>query len=84
MIVYTGTFVTYGIYEKFGSSFLFLIWFGTGLACIGYVLQNQQKIQKLLFLIFLLIYSDLIHAKLQKALIKQLLKMRSYINYYTY
>ena len=40
VIVYTGTFVSYGIYEKFGSSYLFLIWFGTGIASIGYVLQN--------------------------------------------
>ena len=51
MIVYTGTFVTYGIYEKFGSSFLFLIWFGTGLACIGYVLQNAGPLFTFLALI---------------------------------
>ena len=40
VIIYTGTFVSYGIYEKFGSSYLFLIWFGTGLASIGYILSN--------------------------------------------
>ena len=51
VIVYTGTFVTYGIYEKFGSSFLFLIWFGTGLACIGYVLQNAGPLFTFLALI---------------------------------
>ena len=51
VIVYTGTFVTYGIYEKFGSSFLFLIWFGTGLACIGYVLQNVGPLFTFLALI---------------------------------
>ena len=51
MIVYTGTFVTYGIYEKFGSSFLFLIWFGTGIACIGYVLQNLGPLFTFLALI---------------------------------
>lgn len=39
-IIYTGTFVSYGIYDKFGSSFLFLIWFGTGLASIGYLLST--------------------------------------------
>ena len=40
VIVYTGTFVSYGIYEKFGSSYLFLIWFGPGFASIGYFLNN--------------------------------------------
>ena len=51
VIVYTGTFVTYGIYEIFGSSFLFLIWFGTGIACIGYVLQNLGPLFTFLALI---------------------------------
>tara|TARA_B100000927_G_scaffold127577_2_gene102869 strand:- start:32 stop:952 length:921 start_codon:yes stop_codon:yes gene_type:complete len=51
VIVYTGTFVTYGIYEKFGSSFLFLIWFGTGIACIGYVLKNLGPLFTFLALI---------------------------------
>jgi len=40
VIIYTGTFVTYGIYDKFGSSFLFIVWFGTGLASIGFSLNN--------------------------------------------
>ena len=51
VIIYTGTFVTYGIYEKFGSSFLFLIWFGTGIACIGYVLKNLGPLFTFLALI---------------------------------
>jgi phosphatidate cytidylyltransferase len=51
VIVYTGTFVSYGIYEKFGSSFLFLIWFGTGIACIGYVLKNLGPLFTFLALI---------------------------------
>ena len=50
-IVYTGTFVSYGIYEKFGSSYLFLIWFGTGIASIGYVLQNLGPLFTFLALI---------------------------------
>lgn len=51
VIVYTGTFISYGIYDKFGSSFLFLIWFGTGLACIGYTLSNISPTFTLLALI---------------------------------
>jgi len=51
VIVYTGTFVSYGIYEKFGSSYLFLIWFGTGIASIGYVLQNLGPLFTFLALI---------------------------------
>ncbi len=51
LFVYTGTFVTNGIYEEFGSSFLFLIWFGTGLACIGYVLKNLGPLFTFLALI---------------------------------
>ena len=51
VIIYTGTFVSYGIYEKFGSSFLFLIWFGTGIASIGYVLKNLGPLFTFLALI---------------------------------
>ena len=51
VIVYTGTFLSYGIYEKFGSSYLFLIWFGTGIASIGYVLQNLGPLFTFLALI---------------------------------
>ena len=51
VIVYTGTFVNYGIYDKFGSSFLFLIWFGTGLASIGFLLNNFGPLFTFLLLI---------------------------------
>ena len=51
VIIYTGTFLSYGIYEKFGSSFLFLIWFGTGIASIGYVLKNLGPLFTFLALI---------------------------------
>ena len=51
VIVYTGTFVNYGIYDKFGSSFLFLIWFGTGLASIGFLLNNFGSLFTFLLLI---------------------------------
>ena len=51
VIVYTGTFVNYGIYDKFGSSFLFLIWFGTGLASIGFILNNFGPLFTFLLLI---------------------------------
>ena len=36
VVIYTGTFLDYGIYEKFGSSFLFLVWFGSGLGAVSY------------------------------------------------
>ena len=51
VIVYTGTFVNYGVYDKFGSSFLFLVWFGTGLASIGYFLNNFGPLFTFLLLI---------------------------------
>ena len=51
VIVYTGTFVNYGVYDKFGSSFLFLVWFGTGLASIGYLLNNFGQLFTFLLLI---------------------------------
>ena len=51
VIVYTGTFINYGVYDKFGSSFLFLIWFGTGLASIGYFLNNFGPLFTFLLLI---------------------------------
>lgn len=51
VIIYTGTFVSYGIYEKFGSSYLFLIWFGTGIASIGYILSNYGNLITYLILI---------------------------------
>jgi len=51
VIIYTGTFVTYGIYDKFGSSFLFIVWFGTGLASIGFSLNNFGPLFTFLLLI---------------------------------
>ena len=51
VIIYTGTFVNYGVYDKFGSSFLFLIWFGTGLASIGFILNNFGSLFTFLLLI---------------------------------
>tara|TARA_B100000427_G_scaffold314816_1_gene308330 strand:- start:778 stop:1695 length:918 start_codon:yes stop_codon:yes gene_type:complete len=51
VIVYTGTFINYGVYDKFGSSFLYLVWFGTGLASIGFVLNNFGSLFTFLLLI---------------------------------
>ncbi|MDA3013193.1 MAG: phosphatidate cytidylyltransferase [Actinomycetota bacterium] len=51
VVIYTGTFVSYGIYEKFGSSYLFLIWFGTGIGSIGYILSNLENMFTYLVLI---------------------------------
>jgi len=51
VVIYTGTFVEFGIYEKFGSSFLFLVWFGTGLGAIGYILSNFGPLITYLLLI---------------------------------
>ena len=52
VIVYTGTFISYGIYDKFGSSFFVPnLVFGTGLACIGYTLSYISPTFTLLALI---------------------------------
>ena len=51
VVIYTGTFVEFGIYEKFGSSFLFLVWFGSGLGAIGYILSNFGPLITYLLLI---------------------------------
>ena len=51
VMIYTGTFVDYEISEKFGSSFLFLVWFGSGLAAIGYILSNFGPLITFLLLI---------------------------------
>jgi phosphatidate cytidylyltransferase len=51
VMIYTGTFVDYEIYEKFGSSFLFLVWFGSGLAAIAYILSNFGPLITFLLLI---------------------------------
>jgi phosphatidate cytidylyltransferase len=41
LIVYTGSFISYGIYEKFGSVFIFHIWFSLGITSIVYVLKSN-------------------------------------------
>ena len=51
VVIYTGSFVEYGIYEKFGSSFLFLVWFGSGIGAIGYILSNFGSLFTYLLLI---------------------------------
>jgi len=51
VVIFTGTFVEYGIYEKFGSSFLFLAWFGSGIGAIGYILSNFGPLMTYLLLI---------------------------------
>ena len=38
LIIYTGTFINYGIYDKFGSVFIFHTWFSLGVVSIGYIL----------------------------------------------
>ena len=38
LIIYTGTFINYGIYEKFGSALIFHTWFSLGVVSIAYIL----------------------------------------------
>jgi len=38
LIIYTGTFINYGIYDKFGSVFIFHTWFSLGVVSIAYIL----------------------------------------------
>ncbi len=38
LIIYTGTFISYGIYDKFGSVFIFHTWFSLGVVSIAYIL----------------------------------------------
>ena len=38
LIIYTGTFINYGIYDKFGSVFIFHTWFSLGVLSVGYIL----------------------------------------------
>ena len=45
VIIYTGSFISYGIYEKFGSLFIFHIWFSLGITSVVFIL----KIYSLLF-----------------------------------
>ena len=42
LIIYTGTFINYGIYEKFGSVFIFHTWFSLGVVSIGYILLQYN------------------------------------------
>ena len=42
LIIYTGTFINYGIYEKFGSVFIFHTWFSLGVVSIAYILINNN------------------------------------------
>ena len=51
VVIFTGTFVEHGIYEKFGSSFLFLAWFGSGIGAIGYILSNFGPLMTYVLLI---------------------------------
>ena len=38
LIIYTGTFINYGFYDKFGSVFIFHTWFSLGVLSIAYIL----------------------------------------------
>ncbi len=38
LIIYTGTFINYGIYEKYGSVLIFHTWFSLGVVSIAYIL----------------------------------------------
>lgn len=38
LIIYTGTFINYGIYDKFGSVLIFHTWFSLGVVSIAYIL----------------------------------------------
>ncbi len=42
LIVYSGTFISYGIYEKFGSVFIFHTWFSLGIVSIAYFLKEYS------------------------------------------
>ena len=42
VIIYTGSFISYGIYEKFGSLFIFHIWFSLGIKSVVFILKNYS------------------------------------------
>ncbi len=42
LIIYTGTFINYGIYEKFGSVLIFHTWFSLGVVSIAYILIEYK------------------------------------------
>ena len=41
LIIYTGSFISYGIYEKFGSLFIFHTWFSLGITAIVFILKSN-------------------------------------------
>ena len=41
LIIYTGSFVNYGIYEKFGSMFIFHTWFSLGITSVVFILKSN-------------------------------------------
>ena len=51
LIIYTGSFVNYRIYEKFGSMFIFHTWFSLGITSVVFILKNNT----LLFTYFAII-----------------------------
>ena len=42
VIIYTGSFISYGIYEKFGTLFIFHIWFSLGITSVVFILKNYS------------------------------------------
>ena len=44
LIIYTGTFINFGIYEKFGSAFIFHTWFSIGVVSIAYILLQYGNL----------------------------------------
>ena len=42
LIIYSGTFLSYGIYEKLGSVFIFHTWFSLGVVSIAYFLKEYS------------------------------------------
>jgi phosphatidate cytidylyltransferase len=42
VIIYSGSFISYGIYEKFGSLFIFHIWFSLGITSVVFILKNYS------------------------------------------
>ncbi len=44
LIIYTGTFINFGIYEKFGSAFIFHTWFSIGVVSIVYILLQYGNL----------------------------------------
>tara|TARA_B100000902_G_scaffold8275_1_gene10417 strand:+ start:1974 stop:2882 length:909 start_codon:yes stop_codon:yes gene_type:complete len=42
LIIYTGSFISYGIYEKFGSLFIFHVWFSLGITSVVFILKDNN------------------------------------------